>query len=296
MCEMLEAEIMEKHTMVRGKRFFVLFAALLFAACATPQPPRELLDARAAYRKAQSGPAARLAPAELYEAKVALNDAEQAFDDDPESEKTYTLSYVAQRVAQRVESQANIKQAAAEKDQNFNQIQTLQSEGLTKSQQELTRTRDQLAAEKKARAEAERNVRAAIEKVAEAAKLAVKQDDRGTIIVLPGSVLFESGKATLFPRAQQMLALLTEQLRNQKTAVITVEGHTDSRGTPSTNMQLSQERADSVRSYLVSQGIPPEQIRAVGMGENRPIADNNTTEGRAENRRVEIVIAPGEHK
>jgi outer membrane protein OmpA-like peptidoglycan-associated protein len=283
---------MEKYNMVRGKRLFFFVAALLFAACATPQPPRELLDARAAYRKAQSGPAARLAPAELYEAKVALNDAEQAFEDDAESEKTYTLSYVAQRVAQRVESQASIKQATADKEKASAEIQKLQTEGL----KELVRTRDQLAEEKKARAEAERNVRAAIEKVAEAAKLAVKQDDRGTVIVLPGSVLFESGKATLFALAQQKLALLAEQLRNQKTSMITVEGHTDSRGTPSTNMQLSQERADSVRSYLVSQGIPSEQIRAVGMGETRPVADNKTTEGRAENRRVEIVIAPGEPK
>ena len=284
-----------------SKRFLTLYLTVILAACATPQPPRELLDARAAYRKAQSGPAARLAPAELYEAKVALNDAEQAFSDDPESENTYTLSYVAQRVAQRVESQANIKEANAQKAQASSELQKLQSEGLTKSQQELTKAREklanqgqELASERKARLEAEKHAREALEKVVEAAKLSVKQDDRGTVIILPGSVLFESGQATLFALAQQKLALLAEQIKNQKTSLITIEGHTDSRGSPDTNMLLSQRRADSVRTYLVSQGIPSERIKAVGMGETRPLASNNTSEGRAQNRRVEIVIAPGE--
>jgi outer membrane protein OmpA-like peptidoglycan-associated protein len=282
--------------MLFSKRFFVLASTLLFAACATTPPPRELLDARAAYREAQSGAAARLAPAELYEAKVALDNAEQAFSDSPESEKTYTLAYVAQRIAQRVEAQANIKAATAEKDQASNDILKLQSEGLTKSQQELLKTRATLAEERKARTEAERLAHDALAKVAEAAKLAVKQDDRGTVIVLPGSVLFESGKAVLFPLAQQKLALLAEQIKNQKTAVITVEGHTDSRGAPEMNMQLSQARAESVRTFLISQGIPTEQVRAVGMGETKPVASNEKAEGRAENRRVEIVIAPGEPK
>jgi outer membrane protein OmpA-like peptidoglycan-associated protein len=286
---------MNKHILTLGK-YSLLLAALLVGACATPQPPRELLDARAAFRKAQSGPAARVAPAELYEAKVALNDAEKSFSDDPESEKTYTLSYVAQRIAQRVDSLATTKEANSQKEKDSDEIQKLQSEGLTRSQEELTRIRDQLTEEKKARAQAEGFAREALQKVAEAAKLAVKQEERGTVIILPGSVLFESGQATLFPLAQQKLALLAEQLRNQKTSLITIEGHTDSRGTPSTNMELSQARADSVRNFIISQGIPSDRIRAVGMGETRPLASNDKAEGRAENRRVEIIVAPGEPK
>jgi outer membrane protein OmpA-like peptidoglycan-associated protein len=286
--------------MLSDKRFFGLFAALICATCATPPPPQELLDARAAYRKAQSGPAARVAQAELYEAKVALNNAEQAYQDDAESEETLTLAYVAQRIAQRVESQGNIKEADAEKQKASEQLQKLQSEGLTKSQQELKEAREklanqeqQLAEEKKARAESERFAREALAKVAEAT---IKQDDRGTVIILPGSVLFESGEATLMSAAQQKISLLAEQLRNKKSSIITIEGHTDSRGTPETNMQLSQQRADSVRNYLISQGVSAERIRAIGMGESRPIASNSTSDGRAQNRRVEIIIAPGEHR
>lgn len=75
---------------------------------------------------------------------------------------------------------------------------------------------------------------------------------------------------------------------------IVVEGHTDSQGSDSSNQALSERRAQAVVSFLVSRGVSAEQIRAQGLGESRPIADNNSPEGRANNRRVEIVIQPVE--
>jgi outer membrane protein OmpA-like peptidoglycan-associated protein len=71
-----------------------------------------------------------------------------------------------------------------------------------------------------------------------------------------------------------------------------VEGHTDANGSQTHNLDLSARRAQSVRSYLVSQGIPESQIRAQGLGFSRPVADNKSAEGRANNRRVEIVVQP----
>jgi len=71
---------------------------------------------------------------------------------------------------------------------------------------------------------------------------------------------------------------------------IIVEGHTDSRGSESYNQGLSQRRADAVRNYLVQQGYPGDRIQARGMGKGTPIASNSSSEGRANNRRVEIVI------
>jgi outer membrane protein OmpA-like peptidoglycan-associated protein len=71
---------------------------------------------------------------------------------------------------------------------------------------------------------------------------------------------------------------------------IVVEGHTDSRGSDSYNLDLSERRAQSVRDYLVTRGVSANHCRAVGYGESRPVADNRTAEGRANNRRVEIVI------
>jgi outer membrane protein OmpA-like peptidoglycan-associated protein len=71
---------------------------------------------------------------------------------------------------------------------------------------------------------------------------------------------------------------------------LTVEGHTDSQGSSNSNQSLSQRRADAVRSYLISRGYPGDLIQAQGIGEDRPVADNNSAEGRANNRRVEIIV------
>ena len=122
------------------------------------------------------------------------------------------------------------------------------------------------------------------------AKLAAKEEERGLVITLSGSVLFRSNDATLLPAAQtrldQVAAALVAKGRD-----VTVEGYTDSRGSQATNLNLSQRRAESVRGYLVSRGFPTERIVARGMGPDRPIAENTNAEGRANNRRVEIVIA-----
>jgi outer membrane protein OmpA-like peptidoglycan-associated protein len=71
-----------------------------------------------------------------------------------------------------------------------------------------------------------------------------------------------------------------------------IEGHTDSRGSDSHNVDLSQRRAEAVRTYLVSRGYPSERIQAHGIGKGRPTTSNDTSEGRANNRRVEIIVQP----
>jgi outer membrane protein OmpA-like peptidoglycan-associated protein len=115
--------------------------------------------------------------------------------------------------------------------------------------------------------------------------------------VLPGSVLFETGKSTLTAVAQQKLTLVAGTIAPQaEEHDIVVEGHTDSRGSRDFNMSLSQQRAQTVMNFLVSRGVPAESITAVGIGPDRPMADNNSRDGRAENRRVEIVIKPSEKR
>jgi outer membrane protein OmpA-like peptidoglycan-associated protein len=120
----------------------------------------------------------------------------------------------------------------------------------------------------------------------------VKEEARGTVITLDGSVLFASGKYDLLPIARQKLTDIAHALKDQGFKKITVEGHTDSRGSESTNRMLSENRAMAVRTLLVSEGIEPDKITAIGLGESRPIADNSTPEGRANNRRVEIIVVP----
>lgn len=269
--------------------------ALVLAACASAPPPRQLIDARAAYNEARLGKAAELAPAELHLARVSLNSAEQAFQDDPESAETYTLSYVALRTAELVKVQAETKQYKAELDQAQRELDRLETEEISRTRSELMRARHELASERQAREAAETREGDALRKLAEAAALSVKQEARGTVIVLPGSVLFSSGEYELTGEARQKLALIADTLRPQaKTHEIVVEGHTDSKGTPSSNQLLSENRARAVRDYLVVRGVPATAITSVGIGQVRPIADNASADGRAINRRVEIIIKPGE--
>jgi outer membrane protein OmpA-like peptidoglycan-associated protein len=278
------------------RRAWLLAAcALGVAGCATAPPPRQLIDARAAYNEARLGKAAELAPAELHMARVSLNAAEQAFADDPESAETYTLSYVALRTAELVKVQAETKQHKAELDESQRELDRLETEEIARTRSELVRTRHELASERQAREAAERREHDALQKLAEAAALSVKEEARGTVIVLPGSVLFTSGEYELTGEAQQKLALIADTLSPQaKTHDIVVEGHTDSKGTPSSNQVLSENRARAVMDYLIARGVAAGSITSVGIGQARPLADNATSEGRANNRRVEIIIKPAE--
>lgn len=97
---------------------------------------------------------------------------------------------------------------------------------------------------------------------------------------------FDSAELTSFAKAT--LDDVADQLLQNTSARVFLEGHTDSVGTEQYNLDLSQRRIDSVKAYLVSKGFPSQNIRAVGYGESDPIASNETAEGRAQNRRVEL--------
>lgn len=102
-------------------------------------------------------------------------------------------------------------------------------------------------------------------------------------------VHFASGKATLTGDSHARLDTIVEYMSHKKTARIEVSGHTDNVGKKKSNKRLSQKRADAVRAYLVSKGIDKSRIKAVGYGDEKPIAPNDTPEGRQKNRRIEAV-------
>jgi outer membrane protein OmpA-like peptidoglycan-associated protein len=149
----------------------------------------------------------------------------------------------------------------------------------------------QLAAETAARMDAEN--RAAKSQAALVKLAAVKEEARGLVITLSGSVLFASNKSSLLPAARDRLSQVSAALMETKERKITIEGYTDSQGSDKTNMDLSQKRADAVRSYIISRGYSGSLIEARGLGKDRPVADNATAEGRANNRRVEIIVERG---
>lgn len=107
---------------------------------------------------------------------------------------------------------------------------------------------------------------------------------------LTSDILFDVDSASLRPESRTTLRDLATNFRQYPDEVFDVEGHTDSTGTSEYNMGLSQRRADSVRTYLLDEGVPGSRINGVGYGETRAKASNNTPEGRQLNRRVEIHI------
>jgi outer membrane protein OmpA-like peptidoglycan-associated protein len=113
------------------------------------------------------------------------------------------------------------------------------------------------------------------------------------VITLSGSVLFATDQSTLLPAATTKLNEVADALiKGNPDANITIEGHTDSQGQLQHNMELSQRRAESVKSQLVARGVAADRIKTVGVGPDRPLADNKSPEGRANNRRVEIIVQP----
>jgi outer membrane protein OmpA-like peptidoglycan-associated protein len=275
---------------------FVL--APVVTGCSDTLPPKELVDARAAYQTASKGPASQQAPAELHVAKQSLDQAEHSFADDGVSPQTKDFAYIAIRKAQLAEASARALLAQKEKEAAERELAQVREDQLRSAQKELTstkhsleKTQDQLAAEKLAREAAEKKYAQALADLQKIA--AVKQESRGTVITLSGSVLFASNESTLLPAAMVKLNEVADALiKGNPDANIVVEGHTDSQGKRDYNMELGKKRAEAVRDQLVSRGVAADRIKAVGVGPDRPVAENNTAEGRANNRRVEIIVEP----
>lgn len=116
-----------------------------------------------------------------------------------------------------------------------------------------------------------------------------RQTDRGVVVTL-GDVLFAVGETELLPSAAQNLNDVIELLESEPDKDIRIEGHTDSTGPAALNLRLSEERARAVRDALIDLGIDASRLNAVGMGEDFPIATNTTEEGRARNRRVDVIV------
>lgn len=123
----------------------------------------------------------------------------------------------------------------------------------------------------------------------ELADLHAKKTDRGIVLTF-GDVLFATGKSDIKAGAMANFDRLADSLKKQEGGRITIEGHTDSVGSDASNIALSQRRAESVRSYLVSRGVAAESISATGKGSAFPVTSNASAAGRQKNRRVEVII------
>jgi outer membrane protein OmpA-like peptidoglycan-associated protein len=117
------------------------------------------------------------------------------------------------------------------------------------------------------------------------------RDTARGLVVNMSDVLFDSGKYTLRPLAREKLAKISGIVLGYPSLKLAVEGNTDSVGTETFNQQLSEQRAEGVRTYLTQQGVPESSTTSRGFGKTRPIASNDTSEGRQQNRRVELIVS-----
>ncbi len=274
------------------------------AGCATQHvTPPALVEAREEFSRAKNGVAIQLDPTDVHEADLALQRAEQAFRDEPDDPTTTDLAVVADRRALIAETQAAgmqaQEQARSAKQQGAEmtaaQLQNARGQ-LGQTQQALGQTQMQLQEQHAASAAQAQQLQDMQTKLKDArdtiAKIAsVKDDDRGMVITLQGEVLFKTGKWDLKPTAMAKLDQIASALKSKEQPIL-VEGYTDNVGSLDMNMDLAQKRAAAVRDYLVSKGLPQDLVTGEGKGPANPISDNNSVEGRAQNRRVEIVVRP----
>jgi outer membrane protein OmpA-like peptidoglycan-associated protein len=293
---------MSAHILFSATRRARAIAVAAFAGvvgCAPALPPSELVTARTDFARASRGPTAALDPADLQTAGEALQRAEQSFTKDGDSQMTKDLAYIADRRTEIAEAHAATAQATQQQQQTLANMHAEQTAEVQATSAQLGRANAQIAlqgqalqTEQQRREDAEK--RAAAAAAALAALGSVKQEPRGMVITLSGSVLFASNQSDLLPGAQSKLNDVSDALTKQDSeSRIIVEGYTDSQGAPAYNQDLSQRRAQTVRDYLVAHGIAADRVTAQGFGLTKPIADNNSAEGRANNRRVEIVVQPG---
>lgn len=268
-----------KNIVRRGSLAASVASALLLAACAsTPQPNPVLEQARTHVDKVAGQPeVARRAALEMKKARDTLARADQAWTHDKDKAEADHLAYLATQQASTAEARANARANDARLQETRGKANQLRLQART---QQLEAARAD-AASANARAD---------KLQAQLNDLEARKTDRGLLVTL-GDVLFAFGKEGLMPSSRPKLDKLAQFLRENPERNLRVEGYTDSVGTAHYNQRLSERRAVTVRDALIRRGVMAERINAMGYGKDFPVASNATEQGRAMNRRVEIIIA-----
>ncbi|MEX1993938.1 MAG: OmpA family protein [Steroidobacteraceae bacterium] len=294
---------MNKFPLDRSMKSLIVAAAvsLALAGCASaPQSPDGSAAVRAKLIRLQSDPnLGNRAPAAMQEAETAVRIAEQPVARDVELGQHRV--YMADRKVEIAIAQAQTRFA---EDQRAKLAEERERSRLDARTREADRARADADAARSDAAAAARMADAARAAAANAASTAAlqadelqrqidalqaRQTERGLVLTL-GDILFMSGRADLKPGATSNLTRLVTFLNQNPQRNVEIEGHTDSVGSDEYNQDLSQRRADSVRSYLIQQGIASQRISATGKGEHQPVAGNESDGGRQQNRRVEVII------
>jgi outer membrane protein OmpA-like peptidoglycan-associated protein len=263
----------------------ITVASALIAGCATTPPQDDRIDqAQAEVQTLAQDPLAQEAAGhDLDEARARLAQAQTALQQHEPLPVVDHLAYLAQRHAEageaRVQAMTSRQYLAHAQDERNRILLASRSREAQNAEGQALSAQNQADAAKAQLAQTQQQL----------ADLQAKHTDRGVVVTL-GDVLFDTGQASLKPGADLELDRLASYLTAHPQTQIVVEGHTDSVGSDEYNEALSQRRADAVAHALIARGVSADDVRAIGRGKGYPVATNDTSAGRQQNRRVEIVF------
>lgn len=273
------------HTCIAPRAGLVIVAvAAALAGCAsTSDTIEELQIARSVVPQVEASPRAGVAASNVSEARKELDLANRAAQTGNEGDVRYhanvaaTHAQIANEKILTAQAQEALEKSTAERERVLADARTREADAARQRAAMLEEQTESL----------QQHARTLEQQLQE---LQAKPTDRGMVVTL-GDVLFDTGKAQLKPGAQSTMDRLATILKEDKSRVVVIEGHTDSVGSDHYNQGLSEQRALAVQSALMQRGVQGAQIQTEGKGENMPVASNDNPAGRQQNRRVEVIFA-----
>lgn len=270
----------------------------ILAGCNTTSHNAQLDYAHEQYLAAQGNPqVTTLASAELDQAAISLKSADNALSKGESEATVNQISYVAsqqisiaQETARRKVFESSVSNAESKRNQIRLDARTAEADA-AKRQAEIANRKVERQAEDLSAADANAQSDQALIVIQEMKirELNAKKTDRGVVVTL-GDVLFSTGKSELKSSGKRSVQKVADFLMRYPQRSVLIEGFTDSTGSESYNQQLSERRAESVRTALIDLGINSVRISTEGYGEQRPVAKNDTAAHRQSNRRIEILF------
>lgn len=284
-----------------------LIAVAIFSGCNSVPPKNSALtEAHSSYNNAISHPQTmNLAAVELQDASDSLNKADAAFSKGESTVTVNQLAYIANQkvgiareTAKRKSAELAVTNAGSKRDQIRLEARTAEADAANKQVAIAQKTADAQAADLAAAdaelaaadANAERDQALIVQQEDQIRELNAKKTDRGMVITL-GDVLFSTNKSQLKSGSTHNVQKLADFLKHYPKHKVLIEGYTDSTGSDGLNQELSDRRANAVRTALLDMGINSDRITTRGYGKAYPVASNATAATRQLNRRVEIILS-----